>query len=164
MVYRDPLTGAYNRQMFQQRIAREFAHSRRHNLPLALLMIDVDHFKKVNDTYGHLVGDQVLKEISELLRTTVRTDDYVARFGGEEFVVIASRLHPGNSNYPCRTPSYHNRGASFLHRANEIKRTDNQHRRCQSRSNNPHRRRPDPHCRQRPLYRQGLWPQPGLHH
>jgi len=94
MVYHDPLTGAYNRQMFQQRIAREFAHSRRHNLPLALLMIDVDHFKKINDTFGHLVGDHVLKEISDLLRTTVRTDDYVARFGGEEFVVIAPSTTP----------------------------------------------------------------------
>ncbi len=94
MVYHDTLTGAYNRQMFQQRIAQELAHSRRHNQPLALLMIDVDHFKKINDTFGHLVGDQVLKEISDLLRATVRTDDYVARFGGEEFVVISPNTSP----------------------------------------------------------------------
>ncbi|MDH3393698.1 MAG: diguanylate cyclase [Desulfobulbaceae bacterium] len=91
MVYHDPLTGAYNRQMFQQRITQEFAHGRRHAQPLALLMIDVDHFKKINDSFGHLIGDQVLKEISDLLRATVRTDDYVARFGGEEFVVIAPK-------------------------------------------------------------------------
>ncbi|MFC1512891.1 GGDEF domain-containing protein [Thermodesulfobacteriota bacterium] len=94
MVYYDSLTGAYNRQMFQQRIAQEFAHSRRHNYPLALLMIDVDHFKKINDTFGHLVGDQVLKQISDLLQETVRSDDYVARFGGEEFVVIAPDTAP----------------------------------------------------------------------
>ena len=94
MVYHDPLTGAYNRQMFQQRIVQEFAHSRRHSQPLALLMIDVDHFKKINDNFGHLIGDQVLKEISNLLLATIRTDDYFARFGGEEFVVIAPKTTP----------------------------------------------------------------------
>ncbi|MDH4320534.1 MAG: GGDEF domain-containing protein [Desulfobulbaceae bacterium] len=94
MVYHDPLTGAYNRQMFQQRITQEIAHARRHQQPLALLMIDVDHFKKINDTFGHLAGDRVLQQISDLLRTTVRTDDYVARFGGEEFVVIAPETEP----------------------------------------------------------------------
>lgn len=89
MVYHDPLTGAYNRQMFQQRIAQEIAHSHRHDQPLSLLMIDIDHFKLINDTLGHLIGDKVLKELSDLLCKTVRTDDYLARFGGEEFVVIA---------------------------------------------------------------------------
>ena len=94
MVYHDPLTGAYNRQMFQQRITQEIARGRRHQQPLALLMIDVDYFKKINDTFGHLAGDRVLKQISDLLRATVRTDDYVARFGGEEFVVIAPETEP----------------------------------------------------------------------
>jgi diguanylate cyclase (GGDEF)-like protein len=86
---RDPLTGVYNRKHFNERLAMEIAYSRRHRTPLALLMIDIDHFKQVNDTYGHLAGDRVLKAMAAIVMRTIRTEDIFARYGGEEFTVIA---------------------------------------------------------------------------
>ena len=94
MVCTDQLTGIANRLMFQRRITEEFSRSFRHQRPLALLMIDVDHFKAVNDLYGHLAGDLVLKEMAGLLSRSIRADDFVARYGGEEFVVIAPDTGP----------------------------------------------------------------------
>jgi len=89
MVCNDQLTGIYNRQMFRRRIAEEFARCRRYQRPLAVLMIDVDRFKAVNDLYGHMVGDRILVEIAQQLQESVRSDDFIARYGGEEFVVVA---------------------------------------------------------------------------
>jgi len=84
----DGLTGLYNHRFFRDRLDEEFERARRYELPLSCLMIDVDNFKDVNDTYGHLTGDSILREIA--LRTTqmVRKSDMVARYGGEEFIVI----------------------------------------------------------------------------
>jgi diguanylate cyclase (GGDEF)-like protein len=84
----DPLTGLLNRRYFQERMAEEIERSRRHHLPLSLIMLDIDNFKKLNDTYGHLSGDEVLKMTSRCLRTCIRTIDVAARYGGEEFTVI----------------------------------------------------------------------------
>ncbi len=89
MVCTDLLTGVANRLMFQRRLTEEFSRSLRHQRPLALLMIDVDYFKAVNDLHGHQVGDSVLQEIASLLSRSVRAGDFVARYGGEEFAVIA---------------------------------------------------------------------------
>jgi diguanylate cyclase (GGDEF)-like protein len=86
---REPLTGLYNRRHFQERFAAEVAVAHRHNRPLSLLMIDVDHFKRVNDRYGHLAGDEVLKTVARALSQGIRIEDILARFGGEEFVVLA---------------------------------------------------------------------------
>lgn len=86
---RDRLTGVYNRGVFDDRILAEMAFAQRHQTPLSVLMFDVDHFKKFNDTHGHLMGDAVLIAVGESLKTTVRTEDVVARYGGEEFVIIA---------------------------------------------------------------------------
>jgi diguanylate cyclase (GGDEF)-like protein len=86
---RDPLTGLYNRGVFDERLAAEVAFSRRHGSALALIMLDVDHFKKVNDTYGHSGGDAVLRVVAERIQETVRTEDVTARYGGEELSVIA---------------------------------------------------------------------------
>ena len=83
----DGLTGIYVRRHFIERLNEEVARSKRHKLKLSLLMIDLDHFKQCNDTYGHLVGDIVLKEISKIMKEYVRQVDLIGRYGGEEFVI-----------------------------------------------------------------------------
>lgn len=85
----DPLTGLYNRRYFQQHLDRELRRTLRRELPLALLMIDVDHFKPVNDTHGHLAGDQILQQLASLMQKHAkRAADIVCRYGGEEFAII----------------------------------------------------------------------------
>lgn len=84
----DALTGCLNRRALFEKLAQEFERLRRYGFALTLLMIDLDRFKEVNDTYGHLVGDRVLQQLGELLRRQVRTVDVVARYGGEEFAVV----------------------------------------------------------------------------
>ncbi|HEY4484846.1 MAG TPA: diguanylate cyclase, partial [Nitrospiria bacterium] len=84
----DSLTGLLNRRYFQERMAEEVERSRRHHLPLSLIMIDIDDFKAVNDTLGHPTGDEVLKISSRCIRNCIRTIDVAARYGGEEFTVI----------------------------------------------------------------------------
>jgi diguanylate cyclase (GGDEF)-like protein len=84
----DALTGANNREHFDNQLRMELSYARRHGTDLALVMFDVDHFKRVNDTYGHPVGDEVLVEISKATRRLVRNEDVFARYGGEEFALI----------------------------------------------------------------------------
>ncbi len=84
----DPLTGAYNKRYFDDRLKEEFSYSVRSQLPCSLVMMDVDHFKKINDTYGHPAGDYVLCKIIQLTRSVIRNEDVLARFGGEEFTII----------------------------------------------------------------------------
>lgn len=85
----DALTQLYNRRFFEQRLAEEWAHAKRTGASLAVLLLDIDHFKHVNDTHGHLVGDQCLKAVADALsRAQLRQGDVLARFGGEEFVVL----------------------------------------------------------------------------
>jgi len=86
--HRDGLTGVFNRRYFEERLAAEIPYAMRHNRPLALLMMDLDHFKQVNDTHGHPVGDTVLKEFAELVTRTTRSEDVLVRYGGEEFIVL----------------------------------------------------------------------------
>jgi two-component system cell cycle response regulator len=86
---RDRLTGMHNRGYFEDRIAAEFAFVRRHGSPLSVLLIDLDHFKKINDTFGHPVGDAVLKAAAGKITESLRAEDVAARYGGEEFVVLA---------------------------------------------------------------------------
>jgi diguanylate cyclase (GGDEF)-like protein len=86
---RDRLTQLYNRGFFDDRLEVEFKYNARHKMPMTLIMIDLDHFKKVNDQYGHPAGDAVLKATSEVLLHSVRAEDVVARHGGEEFAVLA---------------------------------------------------------------------------
>jgi len=85
---RDGLTGVFNRRALTERLDSEVAHALRHKRDLCALMLDVDHFKRVNDTHGHLAGDEVLRAIAGVLGKTVRCEDIVARYGGEEFVVL----------------------------------------------------------------------------
>ncbi len=84
----DGLTGLANRRAFDEQLAREVARARRQQLPISILMIDVNRFKDLNDTYGHMVGDDVLIETAKLLRDCVRETDVVARYGGDEFVIL----------------------------------------------------------------------------
>jgi diguanylate cyclase (GGDEF)-like protein len=89
---RDPLTGLYNRRCLEERMPGEIAYARRHRRPLAVLLFDVDHFKAVNDRYGHLAGDAVLIAIARLVQQSVRTEDLVVRYGGEEFLILGRSL------------------------------------------------------------------------
>jgi diguanylate cyclase (GGDEF)-like protein len=85
---RDPLTRAHNRRYLVERLASEIAYARRHNSRLALILFDLDQFKRVNDTYGHLAGDDVLRDVSAMVSRLIRTEDLFARFGGEEFIIL----------------------------------------------------------------------------
>jgi diguanylate cyclase (GGDEF)-like protein len=84
----DGLTGLYNHRHFHERLTLEVERSQRSGLPLSLLMLDVDHFKQFNDTFGHPAGDEVLRQLARVLADTRRANDVVARYGGEEFAVI----------------------------------------------------------------------------
>jgi len=84
----DPLTGLYNRRSFQRYLEKEIERSKRAGSILTLLMVDIDEFKHINDTYGHIAGDKVLKTVANLLTANVRKADIVARYGGDEFIVL----------------------------------------------------------------------------
>ena len=90
---RDGLTGAFNKNYLLDSLAQEIARSQRCNRPLSVLLMDIDYFKKVNDTYGHLVGDEVLREFSKRISAAKREDDLLCRYGGEEFVLILGETH-----------------------------------------------------------------------
>jgi diguanylate cyclase (GGDEF)-like protein len=85
---RDGLTKVFNKKYFTDYLEKEFAYAARHNSPLALIFLDIDFFKKINDTHGHPAGDFVLSELSQMMANLVRTEDVLARFGGEEFTVL----------------------------------------------------------------------------
>lgn len=85
---RDPLTNLYNRRYLEETLNREIGRAQRSGLPLSVVMMDIDHFKNVNDQFGHTIGDEVLKSLAELIRTTSRREDIACRYGGEEFVLI----------------------------------------------------------------------------
>jgi len=84
----DPLMGIYNRRHFDLKLAEEIERAQRYNFQISMLLLDIDHFKDINDTYGHYIGDLVLKSLGYLLLKNVRKADIVARYGGEEITVI----------------------------------------------------------------------------
>ena len=89
---RDGQTGAFNKKYFNERLTGEVAFSKRHGTPVALMLFDIDHFKPVNDTHGHLAGDSVLATFAERVSTMIRREDVFARYGGEEFAVLSRGL------------------------------------------------------------------------
>jgi diguanylate cyclase (GGDEF)-like protein/PAS domain S-box-containing protein len=89
----DKVTGAYNRRKYDEVLIYEILKAQRYNLPLALIMFDIDHFKQVNDTYGHQAGDQALIELVKLVRENIRGSDWLARWGGEEFMILAPGIN-----------------------------------------------------------------------
>lgn len=110
----DPLTGIFNRRYLERRLEEETSRALRYKMPLSILMLDVDHFKRINDTHGHPAGDRVLLHLGKILTDTVRNLDVVARYGGEEFLIVApdtpsqtaaglaKRLHQQVSSTPLR--------------------------------------------------------------
>jgi diguanylate cyclase len=85
---RDPLTGLYNRRYMEESLEREFRRALRKGQPLSILMVDLDHFKRFNDSHGHEAGDAVLRELAKVFQALLRTEDIVSRYGGEEFTLI----------------------------------------------------------------------------
>lgn len=96
----DGLTGLYNRRHFENNFEREFLRAKRYGSKLTVAMIDIDFFKKINDTYGHMIGDYVLREIAFNIEDTFRKTDMVFRYGGEEFVVILTETDTESALIP----------------------------------------------------------------
>ncbi len=94
---RDPLTGLFNRRYLDEMLPIELARSQRARLPLTVLMLDLDHFKRVNDTHGHPVGDLVLQAVADALKKNVRAGDIVCRYGGEEFLLVLPGMRNGDA-------------------------------------------------------------------
>ncbi|MEK7469035.1 MAG: GGDEF domain-containing protein [Planctomycetota bacterium] len=94
MTIQDALTGIPNRRYLMEALRRELVRAHRHRRPLSIAMIDIDHFKKVNDRYGHFSGDAVLREACVRFRASVRADEVIARYGGEEFVLVLPEATP----------------------------------------------------------------------
>jgi diguanylate cyclase (GGDEF)-like protein len=86
---RDALTGAYNKRYLMDQLLKELRYASRHTTEVSLLLMDIDHFKRVNDTHGHVAGDLVLKQLADLVHKLIRTEDIFARYGGEEFALVA---------------------------------------------------------------------------
>jgi PAS domain S-box-containing protein len=87
LAIRDSLTNLYNRRYFMELAAKQFEYARRYQHPFSVIMMDIDNFKKVNDTFGHMIGDQVLQTVAKLCQTSLRSSDLIGRYGGEEFVI-----------------------------------------------------------------------------
>lgn len=94
---RDSLTKAYNKKHFSHRLETELAYAKRHNTTLSMLMFDVDHFKRVNDTFGHLAGDLVLAKLAQITASTLRSEDIFGRYGGEEFAILCRGVNLPNA-------------------------------------------------------------------
>jgi diguanylate cyclase (GGDEF)-like protein len=94
---RDTLTGLYNRWYVIEKIESELNRALRHGSPMSLLMLDIDHFKRINDTWGHPAGDEVLKSVGKMLKESCRVYDVPGRYGGEEFCIVLPETKPGNT-------------------------------------------------------------------
>jgi diguanylate cyclase (GGDEF)-like protein len=94
LAYLDGLTGIFNRRYFELRIAEEIERARRHETGMAVIMVDIDQFKRLNDEFGHLLGDEVLRQVSSILNQQLRKTDVVCRYGGEEFAILLSQTNP----------------------------------------------------------------------
>lgn len=113
--YKDPVTGVNNRLAFDQALVREAELSQRHATPLSLLMLDIDHFKQVNDRYGHVFGDRVLRALAEVILGCTRGSDIVFRYGGEEFSLLLANTDLTGARCLAERICEAVRGMPFLH-------------------------------------------------
>jgi diguanylate cyclase (GGDEF)-like protein len=97
----DPLTSLSNRRYFEERLQEEFARARRYRSPLSLVMLDIDYFKRINDTFGHPFGDEVLRAVSQVTRARLREVDLLARYGGEELIALLPETSPPEALRAC---------------------------------------------------------------
>lgn len=97
MATHDQLTGLYNRHFLSDTLSKKVSQANRHNEGLLVIMVDIDHFKNINDTFGHLKGDRILKAVADILGESARREDTVARFGGEEFVLVLDNCTVGDA-------------------------------------------------------------------
>lgn len=116
----DALTGLYNRRHFNAELEREFMRSKRYGGNLCIAIIDIDFFKKINDTYGHLCGDYVLKEVAYLILENFRKTDMIFRYGGEEFVVIMTETSLENSLIPLERLRKTIENNNFIYKGKKI--------------------------------------------
>ena len=114
------LTKIFNKKHFQERLAEEFAFANRHHAALTLVMFDLDHFKKINDTYGHIAGDHVLTTLAAAFERTIRSEDLFARYGGEEFVILCRATTQDQAAALCRRLMLTVRGTDFTFQAQKI--------------------------------------------
>lgn len=97
----DPLTSLSNRRYFEERLEEEFARARRYRSPLSLVMLDIDYFKRINDTFGHPFGDEVLRAVAQVTRARLREVDLLARYGGEELIALLPETSPADALIAC---------------------------------------------------------------
>ncbi|MDY7228446.1 diguanylate cyclase [Hyalangium rubrum] len=115
----DPLTGLSNRRYFEERLQEEFARARRYRSPLSLVMLDIDYFKRVNDTYGHPFGDEVLRAVAQVTRARLREVDLLARYGGEELIALLPETSPEDALRACERVREAIEGLQLEHRASD---------------------------------------------
>lgn len=118
---RDALTGLYNRRFLEESLQRELARAQRRAQSLSVVMLDVDHFKRFNDSYGHEVGDQVLQSVAEFLQTAVRGEDVVCRFGGEEFCLLCPTLREPELSLRLEQLRQGLEGVSVMHQGERLR-------------------------------------------
>ena len=111
----DPLTGLSNRRYFEERLQEEFARARRYRSPLSLVMLDIDYFKRINDTFGHPFGDEVLRAVSQVTRARLREVDMLARYGGEELIALLPETSPVDALRACERVREAIEGLSLEH-------------------------------------------------
>lgn len=121
MTVTDALTGLFNRRHFEAEFDREYKRAKRYKNDLSLAIIDIDFFKKVNDTYGHLCGDYVLKEVSYLIKQNFRQTDILFRYGGEEFAVILTETPSATACVPLERLRKKIEGYNFKFKGQELK-------------------------------------------
>lgn len=119
LVAKDGLTEIFNKRKFDEEMQREFARATRHQRPLSLIIFDLDEFKTINDTYGHLCGDFILKQVASLAREVVRPEQVLARVGGDEFVILAPET--GAEGAEALASKIRDRVAGYEHRYGDIR-------------------------------------------
>ncbi|MCF8069654.1 MAG: GGDEF domain-containing protein [Desulfobacterales bacterium] len=117
----DPLTGAYNRRAYDRRVKEEMERYQRYKQPLSMLLLDIDHFKQVNDTYGHAIGDKCLIEIVQKVKANIRNCDFLGRYGGEEFAVILPETNSESARLVAEKLRMAVEKTTFLHKDETVK-------------------------------------------